>query len=842
MKVDLLEHNQEAYGKIKSLIAEGKKKLAISHATGTGKSYLIAKLFEDYCNDKKLVLVPSRYIKEQIQKLFEEYDIENADIILYQKLIKMSNEDIIAMDYDVIALDEYHHDAATKVWGEKVDLLISSHPESIIFGTSATPVRTDGVNAIDTLFEGNCASDLPLSDSIAKKIVPLPKYVGALYTLDDELEKLRKKVEGATNSKEEKKEFYKKINAMRSQIEKSYGMPIILNKHIKDKEGKYIIFCKNKRHLNEIRDTVIGWFHTAGFKDIHSYVVHSSYEGKDKEYKAFCDDTSHTLKLLFCVDMLNEGLHLENISGVLLLRPTNSSIVWHQQIGRAIEANNVSTPVIIDAVNNFSSVGQGMELLKEIKDAVTREKEGNSEFDDSDFMNIDTFFVLENVLDIQQMFKEIEGRLEGDWENGLKHFDKYVREHDGDVLVPLRYKDEDGFPTGSWASCRRRDFKNRNLSDDKINKLNKRGFIWNVHKYSFEINMKALKQYKEREGDCDVPKHHVEAVEGINVSLGHWCGMMRTTKSGGGSCVLTKEMEEQLNQVEFIWDVHKYRFEKNAKNVAEYYEENGKYPSSDSKDFKIRRLGHFLNRQKIKMRENNYPVWKKNIIKKYLPNFSCERSADIIFDQFIYFAEKYKKKYGHVNIKFKDVIDDYNIGMAYYRMMQKNNLSKREQKKLKNIGVNLEKKFEVVYKEKISLAKEAVKNGVLISRKNQTYRQVNLYIWIGNTIKRKYKNGKLSNEDIAIIEKLIGRPLYNFFSCNRLLTIVDIVNDVEIGIFKSKNSASKYLQQKYGFSARSDIIDKRLNGKVTTPYKDRFMFYYASDEDAKKYLGDNKAG
>ena len=86
MKVDLLKHNQEAYGKIKSLIADGKKKIAISHATGTGKSYLIAKLCEDYCNDKKLVLVPSRYIREQIQKLFVKYDIENVDILLYQKL------------------------------------------------------------------------------------------------------------------------------------------------------------------------------------------------------------------------------------------------------------------------------------------------------------------------------------------------------------------------------------------------------------------------------------------------------------------------------------------------------------------------------------------------------------------------------------------------------------------------------------------------------------------------------------------------------------------------------------------------------------------------------------
>lgn len=418
LKVDLLKHNEEAYEKIKSAILDGKKKVAIAHATGTGKSYLIAKLFEDYNNDKKLVLVPSTYISDQMQGLFEKYQIKNVEVILYQKLIKMSDEDITFMNYSVIALDEYHHDTS-KVWGEKVRKLIDTHPESIIFGTSATPIRSDGVNTIDELFEGNCASDLPLSESIAKKIVPLPKYVGALYTLDDELEKLRQKVENATNTSEEKQEFYKKINTMRSQIEKSYGMPIILNKHIKNKEGKYIIFCKKKKHLREIKDTVIGWFRTAGFKDINAYEVYSDYENKDAEYKAFCDDTSHNLKLLFCVNMLNEGLHLENISGVLLLRPTRSMIVFLQQIGRAIEANNANTPVIIDAVNNFNSAGQGMKLLDEIRGAIAKEKESNPKFDDSGFVDIDTFFVVEQIVEIKEMFREIEGRLQGNWDSWM---------------------------------------------------------------------------------------------------------------------------------------------------------------------------------------------------------------------------------------------------------------------------------------------------------------------------------------------------------------------------------------------------------------------------------------
>lgn len=436
MSVDLFKHNQEAYEKITKAIANGKRKIAIAHATGTGKSYLIAKLFEDYSNVKKLVLVPSTYISGQVQALFEKYNIHNVDIVLYQTLIKMSDEDITAMNYSVIALDEYHHDTS-KVWGKKVRTLIDTHSTSIIFGTSATPVRSDGINTIDELFEGNCASNLPLSESITKKIVPLPKYVGAMYTLDSELEELRKKIENATNTSEEKQEFYKKINTMRSQIEKSYGMPIILNKHIINKDGKYIIFCKNQKHLREIKDTVIGWFKTAGFKDINTYEVFSDYENKDAEYKMFCDDTSHNMKLLFCINMLNEGLHLENISGVLLLRPTGSTIVFLQQIGRAIEANNANTPVIIDAVNNFSYAGQSMKLLGEIKDSIKREKQSNPDFDDSGFENIDTFFVVEQIVEIQKMFEEIAGRLQGrSWtEEEIRIMENYYIELGGNGIV-----------------------------------------------------------------------------------------------------------------------------------------------------------------------------------------------------------------------------------------------------------------------------------------------------------------------------------------------------------------------------------------------------------------------
>lgn len=63
--------------------------------------------------------------------------------------------------------------------------------------------------------------------------------------------------------------------------------------------------------------------------------------------------------------------------------------------------------------------------------------------------------------------------------------------------------------------------------------------------------------------------------------------------------------------------------------------------------------------------------------------------------------------------------------------------------------------------------------------------------------------------------------------------IIDIVENKEIGIFESRNEAVKVMRKKYGFNITNNTIEKRLSSKLTKPYKERFMFYYA---DEKKQL------
>ncbi len=58
----------------------------------------------------------------------------------------------------------------------------------------------------------------------------------------------------------------------------------------------------------------------------------------EKEFASFKADMSGHLKLLFCIDLLNEGVHVGDISGVILLRPTASPTLCLQQIGRSLSA------------------------------------------------------------------------------------------------------------------------------------------------------------------------------------------------------------------------------------------------------------------------------------------------------------------------------------------------------------------------------------------------------------------------------------------------------------------------------------------------------------------------
>lgn len=235
--------------------------------------------------------------------------------------------------------------------------------------------------------------------------------------------------------------------------------------------------------------------------------------------------------------------------------------------------------------------------------------------------------------------------------------------------------------------------------------------------------------------------------------------------------------------------------------------------------------------------KKNYPNWKKKIIKKYLPDFSYEIQSAKSFNEFFHYAKMYKEKYGHLNIKENDVIDEYKIGYKMQYLIRNTNLEEDKVKQLKKIGIDLIKKRKKWFDCKMELSKQAVNNGVIISYSNQIYKNTNLYNWINGTIKSKYIKNELSIEEIKVVEELVGKTLNKLYSGDKnsnnpiKVKVIDILCNRTIGIFNSQSEAARILREKYKNKIRAACISNRLTGKTTTPYKGRFMFYYAEGNE-----------
>ena len=120
--------------------------------------------------------------------------------------------------------------------------------------------------------------------------------------------------------------------------------------------GKYLVFCASHAYMRSMQSHAREWF--GGINpEPHCYCAYSAEpEETSCAYRAFVKDESEHLKLLFSINMLNEGVHVQGVSGVVLFRPTVSPIIYKQQIGRALTADTQSTPLILDVVNNFEGL------------------------------------------------------------------------------------------------------------------------------------------------------------------------------------------------------------------------------------------------------------------------------------------------------------------------------------------------------------------------------------------------------------------------------------------------------------------------------------------------------
>lgn len=417
---DLKPHNVETIKKVLEFYETSNRCCAIQ-ATGTGKTYLILRLLEIFNDEKKkaIILAPNNLIITQTKKKMKQFGLKNAEFLTYSKLSKMSDSELATLDCDLIVADELHRTGA-KEWGKSFEYLMESHHNSYVFGVTATPLRcVDGRDMADEFFEGNHACNISLAEALVKKIIPtMPIYVVALYTLEEEYRDMQDKINNSRNTDEEKLALTKELKAVKQQLEKANGVPEIIKKHITDYNGKYIVFCKDKKHLYAMKDTVIKWFREAGYTGkVFEYPYYSMSKEVKKNLEKFENNIEDGLKLLFVIDKLNEGLHLDNIQGCILLRTTTSNIVYYQQIGRVIDAGSEQKRVIIDLVSNFNNL-ESFNLKDELQKKIIERQKGGFIECDSEF-DIGEFYVNDYVQSCVDIFNNIDKKILSDrWTEG----------------------------------------------------------------------------------------------------------------------------------------------------------------------------------------------------------------------------------------------------------------------------------------------------------------------------------------------------------------------------------------------------------------------------------------
>ncbi|MDE5860451.1 MAG: hypothetical protein K2H23_08755 [Oscillospiraceae bacterium] len=194
----------------------------------------------------------------------------------------------------------------------------------------------------------------------------------------------------------------KYLEELRRTIEKANGLDVIFEKYMPDKCGKYVVFCANREHMDEMLSHVDEWFGKID-KNPKVYKGYSDNPEASGEFAEFKEDKSENLKLLFCIDMLNEGVHLDDIDGVILFRPTVSPTVYKQQIGCALTAGKSGTPVIFDIINNFEILYSIGAIEQEIACAVTY----YNSLGESEKIVTDKFEIIGIVKDCVELFEKL---------------------------------------------------------------------------------------------------------------------------------------------------------------------------------------------------------------------------------------------------------------------------------------------------------------------------------------------------------------------------------------------------------------------------------------------------
>lgn len=335
---------EEALKNLKELRLENKTKALIISATGTGKTFLSAFDVKNY-NPKKLLFVVHRLsiaiaALETFKNIFKSektYGIYSgnkreldADFI-FSTVQTISKEGHLQSfnknEFDYIIIDESHRSGA-----DSYLRLMEYFTPKFLLGMTATPERTDG-NDIFSLFDHNITYEIRLNRAMEEDMLSEFHYFGVTDLI----------VENET--REDTRDF--RLLASDDRVNK-----IIENARFYGSDNgitRGLIFCST----NEESRVLSSKFNERGFKTISLSGKSSEEERANAILRLESTDNNERIDYIFSVDIFNEGIDIPKINQILMIRPTDSAIVFVQQLGRGLrKTEGKDYLTVVDFIGN----------------------------------------------------------------------------------------------------------------------------------------------------------------------------------------------------------------------------------------------------------------------------------------------------------------------------------------------------------------------------------------------------------------------------------------------------------------------------------------------------------
>lgn len=334
---------ENALASLNSLRNEGKDKALLISATGTGKTYLSAFDVQAYQPKRMLFVVHRRSIAIKAMKTFQtiikdksmglfsgdQKDIEKDYLFAtIQTIYKPEYKKLFSKDtFDYMIIDEVH-----KAGANSYQELLNYFQPKFLLGMSATPERTDDFD-IYKMFDYNIAYEIRLQQAMEYDLLCPFHYYGIT-----DLE-----INGHIIDE------YTEFNSLVSEIRVNYIIDKIREYGYSGKRVHGLIFVSRKNEAIELSNL----FNKKGFKT-KALTGSDSEAVRQEAMNSLESDEQNSLDYIFTVDIFNEGIDIPKVNQVIMLRPTQSAIVFVQQLGRGLrKSENKEYVVIIDFIGNY---------------------------------------------------------------------------------------------------------------------------------------------------------------------------------------------------------------------------------------------------------------------------------------------------------------------------------------------------------------------------------------------------------------------------------------------------------------------------------------------------------